>query len=262
MLFLLSPAKTLDYDTPVGDLPHTDPEFIPQSTRLIDVLKKKSARQVAKLMDLSDKLAALNVERYRAWSPQSTEHNAKQAALAFDGDVYDGLRAPSLEREDLDWAQQHLCILSGLYGVLRPLDRMQPYRLEMGTALKTGKATNLYQFWAPYISAYLNQRLAADMSPVVVNLASQEYFKAVDSRALKARVVDCVFEERRPGGYRIISFSAKRARGLMARWAIQQRVVTPRQLERFDLDGYAYDGPASQPDRLVFRRDNPAMEAA
>jgi cytoplasmic iron level regulating protein YaaA (DUF328/UPF0246 family) len=262
MLYLLSPAKSLDYDSPVADLPHTQPGFIAHSVRLIDVLKKKSPRQVARLMDLSDKLAALNVERYQAWSPEFGRHNARQAVLAFDGDVYDGLRARELPREDLDWAQRHLCILSGLYGVLRPLDWMQPYRLEMGTALKAGRAGNLYQFWGPHIAEYLNQRLVADPSPVVVNLASQEYFKAVDTRALKARVVDVVFEELRAGGYKIISFSAKRARGLMARWAIQRRVATPRTLEGFDLDGYAFDSAVSRPDRLVFRRNNPAVEAA
>jgi cytoplasmic iron level regulating protein YaaA (DUF328/UPF0246 family) len=262
MLYLLSPAKTLDYDTPAGDLPHTEPGFIELSARLIEVLRKKSARQVAKLMDLSEKLATLNVERYQAWSREFGRHNAKQAVLAFDGDVYDGLRARTLQRDDLDWAQRHLCILSGLYGVLRPLDWMQPYRLEMGTALKAGRAGNLYQFWAPHIAAYLNQRLAADPSPVVVNLASQEYFRAVDTSALKARVIDCVFEELRPDGYKIISFSAKRARGLMARWAIQQRVATPRTLEGFALDGYAFDSAVSRPDRLVFRRNNPAGEAA
>ena len=262
MLYLLSPAKSLDYDTPVADLPHTQPGFIAHSVKLIDVLRKKSPRQVARLMDLSDKLATLNVERYQAWSPEFGRHNARQAVLAFDGDVYDGLRARELPREDLDWAQRHLCILSGLYGVLRPLDWMQPYRLEMGTALKAGRSNNLYQFWGPHIADYLNQRLVADASPVVVNLASQEYFKAVDTKALKARVIDVVFEELRADGYKIISFSAKRARGLMARWAIQQRVATPRTLEGFDLDGYAFDNAVSRPDRLVFRRNNPAAEAA
>jgi cytoplasmic iron level regulating protein YaaA (DUF328/UPF0246 family) len=262
MLFLLSPAKTLDYDTPAGDLPHTEPEFVGHSAKLIEVLRKKSVRQVSGLMDLSEKLSALNVERYRAWTPQFTGDNSKQAVLAFDGDVYDGLQAKTLEREDLDWAQRHVCILSGLYGVLRPLDRMQPYRLEMGTPLKVGRADNLYRFWAPHIADYLNRRLAADQTPVVVNLASQEYFKAVDTRVLKARVIDCVFEELRPGGYKIISFSAKRARGLMARWATRNRVATPKKLESFDLDGYAFDPAASQADRLVFRRDNPAAETA
>ncbi|GAC1607189.1 MAG: peroxide stress protein YaaA [Ramlibacter sp.] len=221
MLFLLSPAKTLDYETPAGDLPATRPEFLAQSARLIGILRKKSARQVARLMNLSEQLSNLNVERYQAWTPQFSERNAKQAVLAFDGDVYDGLQARRLGRDDLDWAQRHLCILSGLYGVLRPLDWMQPYRLEMGTALKAGKTSNLYQFWGPHIAAYLNQRLAADLSPVVVNLASQEYFKAVDTRVLKCRVVDCVFEELRPDGYKIISFSAKRARGLMARFGLE-----------------------------------------
>lgn len=254
MLFLLSPAKTLDYDTPAGDVPYTQPEFVAQSTKLIDVLRKKSPRQIASLMDLSEKLSVLNAGRYQAWSPQFTGENAKQAVLAFNGDVYDGLQARTLEADDLHWAQQHLCILSGLYGVLRPLDWMQPYRLEMGTALKVGKAANLYQFWGPQIAAYLNSRLAADPTPVAVNLASQEYFRAVDTGVLKARVIDCVFEELRPGGYKIISFSAKRARGLMARWAINHRVATPKKLQGFDLDGYAFDGAASDPDRFVFRR--------
>ncbi|MDQ6881483.1 MAG: peroxide stress protein YaaA, partial [Pseudomonadota bacterium] len=221
-----------------------------------DVLRKKSPREIARLMDLSENLSALNVGRYQAWSADFNEQNAKQAVLAFDGDVYDGLQARSLQQDDLDWAQAHVCILSGLYGVLRPLDWMQPYRLEMGTALKVGKAANLYQFWAPHMASYLNRRLAADQTPVVVNLASQEYFKAVDERALKGRVIDCVFEELRPGGYKITSFSAKRARGAMARWAISHRAATPRKLEAFDLDGYAFSAGASRPDRFVFRRDN------
>lgn len=261
MLFLLSPAKTLDYDTPTGDVPHSQPGFIAQSARLIEVLKKKSPRQVAGLMELSEKLSTLNVARYQAWTPDFSRNNAKQAVLAFNGDVYDGLQASSLGPSELDWAQRHLCILSGLYGVLRPLDWMQPYRLEMGTALKVGKAANLYRYWAPHIAAYLNQRLVADPTPVVVNLASQEYFKAVDLAVLKARVIDCVFEELRPAGYKIISFSAKKARGRMARWAIQNRVLTPRSLEGFDLDGYAFASAASRPDRYVFRRAGPDAEA-
>ncbi|MBI2769924.1 MAG: peroxide stress protein YaaA [Burkholderiales bacterium] len=255
MLFLLSPAKSLDYDTPAGHLPHTQPLFVPQSTRLIEVLKKKSARQVGKLMDLSENLSTLNVQRYQAWTPEFSEKNAKQAALAFDGDVYDGLQARTLKPADLAWAQQHVCILSGLYGVLRPLDLMQPYRLEMGTSLAVGKSKNLYQYWGPRIAPYLNERLAADRTPVVINLASQEYFRSVDTRALKGRVVECVFEEQRPGGaYKIISFPAKRARGMMARWAIAARAATPKRLEGFNLDGYAFDAAASQPDRMVFRR--------
>src|SRR5207342_3535113 len=157
-------------------------------------------------------LSALNAARYQAWTPKFTELNARQAVLAFDGDVYDGLRGRELAAADLEWAQQHLRILSGLYGVLRPLDWMQPYRLEMGTALKVGATANLYQYWGSRIAEHLNEQLAADKTPVVINLASQEYFRSVDRKALKARVIECVFEEWRPGGWRIISFSAKKAR--------------------------------------------------
>ncbi len=174
--------------------------------------------------------------------------------MAFNGDVYEGLQAHSLSPDELDWAQQHLGILSGLYGVLRPLDRMQPYRLEMGTRLATDAGTNLYQFWGPRIAEHLNTRLQADATPVVVNLASQEYFKSVDRKVLKARVIECVFEDWKGGTYKIISFHAKRARGLMARHAIRNRVATPRQLEGFDAEGYAFAPAASAPDRLVFRR--------
>jgi cytoplasmic iron level regulating protein YaaA (DUF328/UPF0246 family) len=257
MLYLISPAKSLDFETPVGDVPHTLPQFVAQSAKLVGVLKKKSPQQMAKLMNLSDVLSGLNVARYQAWTPEFTEANARQAVLAFDGDVYGGLDARTLKAAQLEWAQQHLCILSGLYGVLRPLDRMQPYRLEMGTTLTVGKARNLYQFWGAQIADYLNERLAADHTPVVVNLASQEYFKSVDRKALKARVIECVFEEYKAGQYKVISFFAKRARGLMARYAITQKVTTPRKLEGFDLEGYAFDAQASQPDRYVFRRRSP-----
>jgi len=254
MLFLLSPAKALDYDTPVGDLPHTQPLFVKQASELIGVLKAQSPQQVASLMDLSDKLAALNVARYQAWSPKFTAQNSRQAVLAFNGDVYEGLDARSLKPADLDWAQDHVAILSGLYGVLRPLDWMQPYRLEMGTSLATDRGSNLYQFWGSHIAEHLNARLADEKSPVIVNLASQEYFKSVDRKALQARVIDCVFEDYKGGKYKIISFLAKRARGLMARYAITHRIKTPKGLEGFDLEGYAFDAAASEPDRLVFRR--------
>jgi len=253
-LFLLSPAKSLDYDTPAGAVPHTQPLFIRQSAELISILREKSPQQIAELMDLSDTLAGLNVARYQAWSPKFTAKNAKQAVLAFNGDVYEGLDAKSLKAEDLAWAQEHVCILSGLYGVLRPLDWMQPYRLEMGTRLDNLKGRNLYKFWGPQITGYLNERLQADKTPVVVNLASQEYFKAVDTKALKARVIECVFEDWKGGKYKIISFLAKRARGLMARYAATHQLTTPKQLEKFKLEGYAFDAKASEPERLVFRR--------
>lgn len=254
MLFLLSPAKSLDYESPVPQAPHTLPAFAADAARLIEVLRRKSPQQIASLMDISDPLAALNVARYQAWSPKFTERNARQSIFAFNGDVYDGLRGRELGAADLQWAQQHLRILSGLYGLLRPLDLLQPYRLEMGTALQVGDAANLYQYWGGRIAEALNEQLAADKTPVVINLASQEYARAVDRKVLKARMIDCVFEEWRGNAWKIISFSAKKARGLMARHAIEQRVQTPRKLEHFDLEGYAFDPAASQPERLVFRR--------
>lgn len=254
MLFLLSPAKSLDFDSPATDVPHTQPLFVPQSQELIELLRQKSPQEIASLMSLSDSLAGLNVARYQAWRPKFSGKNAKQAVLAFNGDVYDGLDAKTLSADDLAWAQEHVCILSGLYGVLRPLDYMQPYRLEMGTKLSNPGGKDLYQFWGSRISNYLNTRLRRDATPVVINLASQEYFKAVDQKTLKARVVDCVFEDFKDGKYKIISFYAKRARGLMARFAATQRLRLPEQLKAFDLDGYAFEASQSSADRLVFRR--------
>ena len=255
MLFLLSPAKSLDYSTPVPkELPHTLPQFSPQSAELIGLLKAFSPLQISELMDLSDPLAALNVARYTAWSPKFSAKNSKQAILAFNGDVYDGLNAKTLDIDSLTWAQTHIAMLSGLYGVLRPLDWMQPYRLEMGTRLANAHGSNLYKYWGVQISNYVSSQLAQEKIPVVVNLASQEYFKAVDRKALQARVVECVFEEYKAGQYKVISFMAKRARGLMARYAIDKRVATVKKLESFKTDGYAFDAAASEPDRLVFRR--------
>ena len=254
MLFLLSPAKSLDYDTPLTGQPHTAPLFVKESKALIDVLRTQSPQQIAALMDLSDKLSALNVARYQAWSSRASVKNARQAALAFDGDVYGGLDARSLGADDLAWAQDHVCILSGLYGVLRPLDLMQPYRLEMGTQLPNPAGRDLYAFWGSRIAEYLNTRLRQDASPVLVNLASQEYFKAVDRKALKAQVVECVFQEYKGGQYKVISFFAKRARGLMARYATQQRLTHVDQLQAFDSEGYAFAPQASTPQQLVFRR--------
>lgn len=258
MLFVISPAKALDYETPAHVKTFTQPLFVEQASELIAVLREKSPQQVAELMDLSDQLAGLNAARYQAWSPKFTAKNSKQAVLAFDGDVYGGLDAKTLNEDDLDWLQQHLCILSGLYGVLRPLDRMQPYRLEMGTRLKTDKGNNLYRFWGSQIAEYLNRRARADKSPVLVNLASEEYFKAVDLKALQPRVVSCVFEEKKGANYKIVSFFAKRARGLMVRYALQHRAATPEQLKGFDLEGYRFAPAASETDRLVFRRDQGA----
>lgn len=254
MLFLLSPAKKLDYDTPLRHTKHTQPLFTEQAARLIKTLKTKSAEDIAALMSLSPALAELNVQRYAQWKPRFTEADSRQAVLAFNGDVYAGLDAPSLSPAQLDWAQEHVAILSGLYGVLRPLDLMRPYRLEMGTRLATERGKNLYDFWGDEIAVYLNERLAGSRAPIVVNLASDEYFKAVSLKALQARVIKCVFEDWKNGSWKVINFYAKRARGLMARYAIQHRIGSPEKLQGFDSEGYAYDAEASSADRLVFRR--------
>ena len=257
MLYVLSPAKSLDYETPVPLAVReaaTTPQFLPEAARLMALLKAQSADEIAELMDLSPALAELNVARYQTWSRRNTDRNSRPAALAFNGDVYDGLAAPSLSLADLAWAQKHVAILSGLHGVLRPLDRLQPYRLEMGTPLINPRGRNLYAFWGDRIAAHLAASVAGHKLPVVVNLASQEYFRAADRAALKARVIECVFEDWKNGQYKVISFFAKRARGLMARHAVTQRIATPDKLRDFAVDGYAYAAEVSAPERLVFRR--------
>jgi len=250
MLLLLSPAKKLDYDTPVRTALHTQPLFVEQASELIAVLREKSAADIASLMNLSDSLAELNVGRYAEWEPSFDIQNARQAILAFNGDVYEGLRAPELSDADLEWAQEHVLMLSGLYGVLRPLDLMRPYRLEMGTRLPTGRGANLYAFWGSRIADYLNER----GNGIVVNLASEEYFKAVDRKVLQARVIQCVFQEQKGDAWKVISFHAKRARGLMARHVVDRRIDDPEGLKEFADEGYAYAADVSSPDRLVFRR--------
>ena len=257
MLFLLSPAKTLDYDTPVPApvlKKATEPLFTARAAELIGVLRKKSPAQVAALMDLSAPLAELNTARYAAWQPDATAAQSKPALLAFDGDVYGGLDARTLKTADLSWAQEHLVILSGLYGALRPLDRLQPYRLEMGTALETARGRDLYVYWGDSVAEMLNARQAQESAPVVVNLASVEYSRVALRKSLRANVIDCVFEDWKDGRFKVISFFAKRARGLMARYAVQQRARRPAQLHSFDAEGYAFDAGASAPGRLVFRR--------
>ncbi|MFM8766631.1 MAG: peroxide stress protein YaaA [Rubrivivax sp.] len=257
MLFLLSPAKTLDYDTPVRAVvakKTTDPLFVDQASELIEVLRHQTPAQVAALMELSDALATLNVGRYAAWQREATPDNSKPAVLAFNGDVYEGLDASTLSTADLTWAQEHLVILSGLYGALRPLDRLQPYRLEMGTTLANPRGKDLYAFWGDTVAQHLNERLAQDKNPIVVNLASQEYARVALRPALQARVVDCQFEDWKGGQDKIISYFAKRARGLMARWAIEHKARSPRALRDFNVEGYALDAAASTNDHLVFRR--------
>jgi cytoplasmic iron level regulating protein YaaA (DUF328/UPF0246 family) len=269
MLLLLSPAKSLDYETPLPapvlaaraalKPAATAPKYAAQAAALIATLRTKSVADIAELMHLSDDLATLNFKRYQAWSTRATERNSRPAMWAFNGDVYDGLRASTLNEDEIAWAQAHVLMLSGLYGVLRPLDRLQPYRLEMGTGLATERGSSLYAWWGDTVAAHLNRLQAAERDPVVVNLASQEYFKVTQARLgreklLRARVVDCVFEDWKDGNWKIISFFAKRARGMMARHAIEQRAETPEALAGFHADGYRFAVRASEPDRLVFRR--------
>jgi cytoplasmic iron level regulating protein YaaA (DUF328/UPF0246 family) len=254
MLIVLSPAKTLDYTTPSITDKHTQPRYIERSAELIGTLKNLSPAQIASLMQISDPLAVLNAERYASWSKKFTLQNAKQAMLAFDGDVYDGLDAGSFDHRQLEYAQSHLRILSGLYGLLRPLDLMQPYRLEMGTRLATARGKDLYAFWENEISAALDQDLRAIKSDILINLASEEYFKAVQPNLLRARVITPVFEDWKNGQFKIISFYAKRARGLMARYAIVNGVAQPEQLKEFNFDGYAFDKARSTELRWIFRR--------
>ncbi len=255
MLFVLSPAKSLDFERPLPEgLQPTRPHFQREANQLVEVLRAKAPQDLAALMSISDALATLNVARYAAWEAQPSPAHARAALLAFDGDVYGGLDAASLDPAQLQWAQDHLAILSGLYGVLRPLDLMQPHRLEMGTRLQTSAGANLYAFWGRRIAERLDELLAGDDDPVLVNLASQEYFKSVDRSALRARVVECVFQDWRAGQYKVIGLHAKRARGLMARWAIQTRASDPAQLRDFALEGYAWAAEGSTPERLVFRR--------
>lgn len=254
MLFVLSPAKSLDYDTPpVTDI-HTTPDFVARSAELIKVLKAQSPAQIATLMSISDPLALLNTERYAQWSATFTTDNAKQAVLAFNGDVYEGLDANSLSKKQLDYVQGHVRILSGLYGMLRPLDLMQPYRLEMGTKLVNPRGKDLYTFWDDAVTQALNAEFSGQSERVLVNLASEEYFKVVKPKLLDAEVISPVFEDWKGGKYKIISFYAKRARGLMARYAAINGITNVDKLKAFDLDGYAFDEDVSTEKKWVFRR--------
>lgn len=256
MLTVISPAKTLDYDTKPVTERFTLPQYLDDSQELIQQLRELSPAQISELMHLSDKLAGLNAARFGSWTPDFTPANAKQALLAFKGDVYTGLDAESLGEDDFSYAQDHLRMLSGLYGLLRPLDLMQPYRLEMGTRLRTGRGASLYAWWGDRISEVLRDDLAESPgADVVVNLASDEYFKAVRPEVLGARIVAPRFEDTDARGTRkIVSFYAKRARGTMAGWLVRNRVRTASALTGFDADGYRYDKAASTPDVPVFVR--------
>jgi cytoplasmic iron level regulating protein YaaA (DUF328/UPF0246 family) len=250
MLLVISPAKTLDYSHPEYSA-HTQPEFTSEVKDLVGVLRKKSPAQISKLMHLSEALATLNAERYQTFMDTFSPDNSKQALLAFKGEVYAKMEADQFTAEELEFAQQHLRILSGLYGLLKPLDLMQPYRLEMGTKLKTKKGDSLYDYWGTKISKALN---AAGEGRTLVNLASQEYFKAVDKKTLKLPVITIHFKEHKEGSYQVVGFFAKQARGLMTRFAIQNRITDPEQLKVFQEDGYEFAERLSSAQDWVFVR--------
>ena len=254
MLMLISPAKTLDY-TGADFERFTLPAFLDQTEKLAKQLRRCEADELSALMKISDKLADLNYQRYQDFETPFTAENAKQALLVFKGDVYKGMTVEDYSEEDLAFAQDHLRILSGLYGVLRPLDLMQPYRLEMGTKLETEKGKNLYEFWGSQISDLLNADLASDDDPCIVNLASKEYFKSVDLKTLSARVLDIDFKENKDGDYKIIAIYAKRARGLMTDYVIRNRIKTVEALQGFDTEGYTFRESLSEPDHWIFCRD-------
>ena len=255
MLIVLSPAKTLDFESPLALDTHSEPTLLEESAQLVARLRDLEAPALERLMDISPALAELNVGRFQTWRPPFSPDNARQAVLAFAGDVYEGLQAGSLAQDDLQWAQRHVRILSGLYGVLRPLDLIQPYRLEMGTRLATARGRDLYAFWGERIAGELREAMTGFERPVLVNLASDEYFRSVRRPAMPHPVVQPVFQERRAGVWRVISFSAKRARGTMTRYAIENRITDPHDLKRFDRDGYRYDPAASDEFSWVFRRE-------
>jgi len=254
MIILLSPAKTLDFESPLAATASSVPDFLAQSKLLIDRLRALSPQEVASLMDISDPLARLNVARYAEWKLPFPAGKARQAVLAFNGDVYEGLDARSLAVGDLEFAQNHVRILSGLYGVLRPLDLILPYRLEMGVRLENPRGRNLYAFWGERITDALSSAVRETNSSALVNLASVEYFKSVKAKTLAVPVIQPVFEDWSGGRFKVVSFCAKRARGMMARFAICRRVVEPSELRLFSEEGYAFAPDVSDGERWVFRR--------
>lgn len=260
MLVLLSPAKSLDW-SPTSVEETSQPRLGPDTTELRGVAQRLAPADLKSLMGISDNLAQLNHARFQSMTGSPDSETGRPAALAFNGDVYLGLDARSLSPKDLSWAQDHVAILSGLYGVLRPLDAIEPYRLEMGTRLKTHRGTNLYAFWGDRVTEVLNAQLGDAPGSVVVNCASNEYFKVVKRKTLKARVVTPVFHEEWDGKRKPISFYAKRARGLMARYIVENRLTAVEQLRSFDLEGYAYRPEDSTDDTLLFSRPKPTPVA-
>lgn len=254
MITVISPAKTLDFCQQEITRKHTTPEFLGDSKALVSQLKRFSKEQIAELMGISPKLADLNSARFKSWKQPFTTGNAKQSLLAFKGDVYTDIETEKYSDEDFEFAQQHLRILSGLYGVLRPLDLMQPYRLEMGTKLENKRGANLYAFWGTKITKALNEALAASKSETLVNLASNEYFGSVVPDKLDAQIITPIFKDTKNGKVKIISFYAKRARGMMANFIIRKRITDPQQLKKFNVAGYKFDKGLSSDTEFTFTR--------
>lgn len=255
MLAILSPAKTLDFDSPLTTDQHSAPEFAKESKALIKTLRQLEPSDIGSLMGISDKLATLNHDRYAHWSAKFDDASGARASLlAFKGDVYLGLDAQTLSKRDFTWAQKRLRVLSGLYGLLRPLDRIHPYRLEMGTALRNTAGKDLYEFWGGKVTQALNEALSGQRSKVLINLASNEYYKVVQAQNIDGRIVTINFKEWRRDAYRFVSFSAKKARGLMARYMIDQRAERADDLKAFDVEGYAFNEELSSRDEWIFTR--------
>ncbi len=254
MIILLSPAKTLDFESPVPDMDYSTPEFLDKSETLAGKMQKLKANDLIKLMDISNELAQLNVERYQNWKKAVEPGEARQAIYAFKGDVYTGLEAETLSEEDMQFAQKHLRVLSGLYGILKPTDLIMPHRLEMGTELKVGKAKDLYAFWKSSITSSVKSALEQSRSDLIINLASVEYAKSVDLKKIGVPVIAPVFKDFKNGQYKIISFFAKKARGMMASFIIRNKIVEAEQLKAFSQDGYHYNNDLSTEGKPVFTR--------
>ncbi len=254
MITIISPAKNLDFKSQLTVKSHSQPLFLKESERLIKTMRRLKPADLTNLMGISDKLAATNFERFQTWTTPFTTRNARQAILAFNGEVYNGLKARELNEDELGYSQDHLRILSGLHGILRPLDLIQPYRLEMGTDISLGKSENLYAFWNNKIHNHLKDLLAASENPVVINLASNEYSKVTKLKKLKARIITPAFYQLKGEEYKMIIVYAKKARGLMTRFIIENRISDPEQIKLFDTEGYFYNENLSDEKRWVFCR--------
>jgi len=254
MILVLSPAKTLYHQAPIHFGQYSQVDFLPEATKIVTVLKKKKPAQLAELMGISPKLAELNFHRFQEWAPPFTPKNSWQAVLMFNGDVYQGLKAETFSPAEFELAQQKIRILSGVYGLLKPLDLIQPYRLEMGTSIGIAGKKNLYEFWKTKITSKLNQELVQSSQKILVNLASNEYFSAIDTKKLKIRIITPSFKEQKNGQYQMISFFAKKARGLMSRFIIQNNISDPEEIKAFDVEGYYFNNHLSKENDWVFTR--------